>query len=291
MCKQKISTLLLVVLLTFSFAGCKQETIPDKDMVKILAEVFITDAIVSTSHYSYKFSKRDTIEYYKPIYSQLGYTDKQFANTIDYYFENPKEFDRVLDKVVNYLAQVEAEHKARMLQDKEEQMDEVKFARDPKNLWELNESYKFPDDGDQDSLFFRIPIMGDGNYRLTAMVKVLPNDESIDPYAAIWFARDSSGIRYNVSKQQYSKSGRDMGLSLTLTLRDSAYTHIEGVIMGHIEQDGDWKKFAEVRNLRIAYTPFVPLESDVRRVPMERVPMEIDTSYSSVRTLEKEEVE
>lgn len=286
MYRQKVSIILLATLLALPFAGCKPETIPDRDMVKILAEVFITDAIVSTSHYSYKFSKRDSIEYYRPIYSQLGYSDKQFARSIDFYLNNPKEFDRVLDKVVNYLAQIEAEHKAKMTQDKVEKVDTVKFARDPNNLWELKEAYAFPADGDQDSVFFRIPIMGDGNYRLTAKVKVLPNDESIDPYASIWFARDSSGIRYNVLKQQYSKSARDMGLSLTLTLKDSTYTHIEGVIMGHVEQDGDWKKFAQVSNIRLAFTPFAPLRPDMRRVPME-----IDTSYSRVRALELEEVE
>lgn len=274
--------IVILIILVFGNTSCKHETIPERDMVKIFSEIFITDAVVSTSHYSYKFSKRDTIEYYKPIYSKLGYSDKQFALTIDHYLDNPDILDKLLDKVVNNLAHIEAEHKATLLQDKEV-LDDLIPARDPNNLWEAKDSLALPRDGDKDSLYFRIQVMDDGLYRLTAKVKVMPNDESIEPYASMWFTVDSTGVRHDVQRQAFIKDGNERALSLTLTLKDSTYTHIEGVILGHIEQEGDWKKFAEVSNIRLAYKPI--LEPKINR---QRILMEHDTSMLKSGIIERQ---
>jgi hypothetical protein len=96
---------LVCLSLTYS---CKQATIPEKDMVPIISEMFITDAVVSAADFSMKFVKRDTIEYYKPIYTKYGYSDNQFYKTIDFYINNPNKLDGIMDKVINHLSKLEA---------------------------------------------------------------------------------------------------------------------------------------------------------------------------------------
>lgn len=263
--------------------SCKNDTIPESDMVKIFSEVFITDAIVSTSNYSYKFSKRDSIDYYSPIYTKMGYTNKQFEQAMDFYLENPKELDNLLDKVVNYLAQLEAEREIKL--EKNEgvpEMDNISIAKNTEDLWQGNKSYQLPTDSDKDSIYFKYPVIGFGKYKLTAKVKVLPNDESIEPYAAMWFTRDSSGTRANVERKEYIKDGRERLLNLTIELNDSTQTHIEGMLMGHIEQDGDWKKFVQVSDIKIAYTPTT--ESPLVKEPIDRKRMIMDADTNRFKS-------
>ncbi|MDY0201254.1 MAG: DUF4296 domain-containing protein [Bacteroidales bacterium] len=241
--------------LAIVLSGCKSKTIPEKDMVKILAEVFITDAVVASSRNSFEFSKRDSIEYYAPIYSKMGYTDKQFMATMSYFFNNPEVFDSVLDKVVNRLSVMEAELEASIAK---EIVKPITVNVDSLNLWKQKTTWAFPADSDQDSLYFKIPIEEPGTYTLSALVKVLPNDESIEPRSSIWLTRDSTGVRDNIKMEQYTRNGKAIDITLSLSVTDSTYTHIEGFVLGHIPQYGDWKKFAEVSDIEITYSPVLP---------------------------------
>lgn len=252
---------IVFLFLAIFLSGCKSETIPEKDMVKILAEVFITDAVVATSTNSFEFSKRDSIEYYAPIYSKMGYTDKQFTATMKYFFDNPQVFDSVLDKVVNRLSVMEAELEARIAK---EIVKPRMVKTDSVNLWKQKTTWGFPADSDQDSLYFKIPVKDFGTYTLSALVKVLPNDESIEPRTALWLTRDSTGVRDSLKMERYTRNGNPINISLSLSVTDSTYTHIEGFVLGHLPQFGDWKKFAEVSDIEITYSPLV-IETKVNK--------------------------
>ncbi|HZJ74163.1 MAG TPA: DUF4296 domain-containing protein, partial [Perlabentimonas sp.] len=251
-------------------SGCKKETIPENDMVLILSEVFITDAVVSTSKHSFRFSKRDSIEYYAPIYTKMGYTDEQFIATMNYFFDNPKIFDLVLDKVVNRLSVMEAELEASITKEEAITTQKLPVSKelpiDSMNLWDKKSVWTFPADGDQDSLHFKIPIKKLGTYTLSALVNVSPNDESIEPRTALWLTRDSSGIRDGLRMKRYMKGEVASDVSLSLTVTDSSYTHVEGVVLGHIPQQGDWKKFAEVSDIEITYLPPHDAKTKKRRI-------------------------
>lgn len=250
---------IVFLLFTAVLSGCKKETIPENDMVLILSEVFITDAVVSTSKHSFQFSKRDSIEYYAPIYTKMGYTDEQFIATMNYFFDNPKVFDLVLDKVVNRLSVMEAELETSIAKEEAIIPHEVtqEAPIDSMNLWDKKGVWIFPVDGDQDSLHFKIPIKKLGTYTLSALVNVLPSDESIEPRTALWFTRDSSGIKEGLKIKRHVRSEKAEDISLSLTVTDPSYTHIEGVVLGHIPQQGDWKKFAEVSDIEITYSPSI----------------------------------
>lgn len=246
--------IVLLVLLVAVSSGCKNETIPEKDMVIILSQVFITDAVVNSSKHSFELSKRDTIEYYAPIYTAMGYTEEQFAVTMNYLFDNPKIFDSILDKVVNRLSVMEVELESNIAKDI---VQPKEFIVDSTNLWDKKSTWFFPADGDQDSLYFKIPITKQGTYTLSAIVNVFPNDESIEPKTALWLTRDSTGIRDNVKVKRHARSKKATDVSLSLTVPDSSYTHLEGVVLGHITQHGDWKKFAKVYDIEITYSPLI----------------------------------
>jgi hypothetical protein len=248
-------TISLLIVLLFSF-GCKKSMIAEGDMVIILSEVFITDAVVSSSIYSYRFSKRDSIDYYKPIYTKLGYSQDQFIVSIEYYIDNPQALDKILDKVVSQLAKLESEIESKEAREKDEALRQT--IKDPNNLWDKNTRWVFPRDGLQDSLYFRLKTKGIGTYRLSADVKVLENDESIEPYVEIWFMRDTISHpkeKLNIKYEQYLKNSKVKEITITSIVTDTTINYMEGVLLGHLPQSGDWQKYAEISNIYILFTP------------------------------------
>lgn len=237
------------------FTSCKPKLIPESDMVVILSEAFITDAVVGYSQYNYKFSRRDSIEYYQPIYQKLGYTEEQFVRTIDFYSSNQKVLEPVLDRVINYLAQKETELDTQILREKQAK-------RDSSNLWTGQPSWSFPQDSNRDSIHFKVLLQGLGVYTLSAEVKFLADDKTLDPSAQIWFSCDSSCVdtnsnrnRHNLKRLPYTKEGKSTTLDLWIELTDTTYAYFEGLILAHTLQDTLREMHVEVSDIHISYTP------------------------------------
>jgi len=266
--------ILALIVSTLLLTSCKKERIPNKDMVKVFTEIFITDATIESSKLSLRYTKKDTIEYYKPIYNNLGYTEQQFNNTIKHYIDNPEDLDKVLDKVINNLSRIEAEKLASMSREAKE--DETQ------GLWEGKRSWRLPEDGKQETIEFKIPIHGPGEYTISAEVLILFKDKSINPRMVAWFHTDSLNEKPGVGNTQpdntlknefekadtlktdtlqqqwvdYQKDGISRAYDLTLTLTDTIYTHIKGEIISHSEQENnDWEKSAVINNISVYYTP------------------------------------
>lgn len=278
----KILILIPIILLLGALSGCKEERIPDKDMVNIFVEVFITDATVTTSKLSIKYAKRDSIEYYQPIYSKMGYSDEQFLNTIDYYLENYEVLDNVLDKVVNELSRLETEKNPRNKQSEEEDEEVV----DKDNLWNGKRKWTLPNDGKQEKISFRIPTKGLGVYTVSAKVSFAPEDESLNPELTTWFFTDDGseeGFKLNVQSTQYVKDSVSKEVKISNILSDPTITYFEGFIMNHQPKEGDWEKRVEVTNISIKYSP-LPRLPDRRKgiIKVEKEDQEKDVGKNKI---------
>lgn len=233
--------------------GCKEKHIPNKDMVNILAEVFITDAITSTK-LSHKILRKDSIEYYKPIVDKYGYTEDEFVKTLNYLMDNPSEFEKLLDKVVGRLSIIETE-KAQEISRKTE-IKEVTEDQEG-NLWTAKRDWKLPEDGDNERLYFKVPTQGAGLYSVSAEVIVKPEDQSVEPSMHVWFYTESEppDFRFNPKQEEYLKDGEERTVILRCMLTDTTMTHFMGYILDHQPRDGKWTKYAEISKISIRFTP------------------------------------
>ncbi len=275
MCKYHNGIFLIALLIIgLANSGCKKERIPERDMAQVFAEIFITDATIESSKLSLRYTKKDTIEYYKPIYSSMGYTEEQFNNTIQFYADNPEVLDKVLDKAINILSRIETEHLAQMTREAKEE--------EAQGLWEGKRNWRLPEDGKQETIEFKIPLHGSGEYTISAEVRILFKDKSINPRMVAWFHADSLNAKQDTADIQpgdtlnnklekadtlktdtlqkqwvdYQTDGINRAYNLTLTLTDTTYTHIKGEIMSHSEQENDdWDKSAVINNISVYYTP------------------------------------
>jgi hypothetical protein len=174
--------------------------------------------------------------------------------------ENPEVLDKVLDKVVNELVMLETEKDTRKISAREEE-------EASNNLWKRKKEWILPRDGRKESLAFKIPIKEVGVYTLSADVRVMPSDESINPEMIVWFFSDDStdeGFRLNVKSTQYLKDSISREIKITNILTDSTVTYIMGYFMNHQPQNGDWQKNTKISNISIRFSP-LPLLRDHNR--------------------------
>lgn len=259
--------------------GCKEKYIPNKDMVNILAEVFITDAITSTSYLAQKLSRKDSIEYYEPIVDKYGYTEGEFIYTINYLMDNPSEFEKLMDKVVGQLSIIETE-KAQLISrklDKKEIKEEQEDQED--NLWANKRNWKLPEDGSDERLFFKVPTQGEGLYSVTAKVIVKPEDQSVEPSMHVWFYTEAEppDFRFTPKQEKYLKDGEERTVILRCMLTDTTMTHFMGYILDHQPRSGKWTKYAEISKISIKFTP----------LPDENIKPSLSTSKGNLNDLKK----
>lgn len=247
--------LFLLSVLAIGNTGCKEKLIPQKDMVNILSEIFITDELVRSTKFVRTLHRRDTIDYYSSIFEKYGYNELQFVHTLDYYLANIGEFEKIMDRVVANLSVLEAETSASSSLAIEKNEEEKK---DEQNLWTQKTHWKWPQDGDQKSLPFSIPVQGAGIYTISVLTVVQPDDQAQAPSMQAWFhAKDEPPeFQLNPQTKEYSKDGQKRTVSLKLELTDTTMTHFMGNLMSHEAKSGDWKKQAEMWNILITFSPF-----------------------------------
>lgn len=234
--------------------GCKERLIPRKDMVNILSEVFITDALTKNTRFSNNYNRKDSIEYYKPILDKYGYTETQFVSTLDYYVNNLGEFEKLMDKVVGNLSIIETEKS----QSNALPEESIKASdTGSKNLWPKKKQWKWPEDGEKENLYFKIPTQGVGTYTIKALVVVQPDDQSDSPSMQAWFYAQEEPPDFQLDPKivWYQKDGKRKTVTLTFELTDTTMTHFVGYLMHHELKAGIWKKEAEMREINIAFTP------------------------------------
>lgn len=83
----------LLAIISLITLSCNRGVIPQSDMPKIIADMYMADRFV-TSDYKLVL-KADTLKIYEAVFRKHGYTSSQFVNTIDFYMTRPaklKEF-------------------------------------------------------------------------------------------------------------------------------------------------------------------------------------------------------
>ncbi len=228
--------------------------IPEKDMVKILTKIYLTDGITFTSAHSNLYG-HDTIAYYEPIIQSFGYNTAQFDSSIKYYSKKTEKFDIIFDKVVLELTR---------LQDKEKLQSEnepsMLDASDPnENLWPLKAQWDMAIDHTTNPfLGFDIPVQGLGDYSFSFDAQVFPDDEAVNARHYIFFYFDDStpvGVRENSILTPYIKDGNVHSYSYTFTLKNLQITHLKGWLYDHGSADNTFKRHAIFSNFKVTYTP------------------------------------
>jgi hypothetical protein len=100
-----------LVVISCNFTKKKKPTykiIPEKELVKLLVDYHLAEAMSNSSSFREKFRKVKVISLTDSVIIQHGYTHVDLDSTISYYSGNPTEFSIIYEKVITELSRMEA---------------------------------------------------------------------------------------------------------------------------------------------------------------------------------------
>ena len=98
---KKIRALFLVFAVAILAACTPKGIIPKKKMAAIQADMLIFDQYAGADNQMRRFS--DTCAVYKPLLRSYGYTTDDYFHSMDYYLDNVRDMEEILNKAESIL--------------------------------------------------------------------------------------------------------------------------------------------------------------------------------------------
>lgn len=247
--KHFIWFLLSIILLSCSGKKTKY-LIPEKKMVTLLVDMHVADAMGLDYTLSQRQLRIDSATLYGGIFEKHGVTKKQFDSTVSYYTKRPDRLSKLYDKVTSSLSKLESEIR---------EAEENEALRRKTTLWEDKDDYMLPNDGRTNRISFSVPVSGQGEYTITAQIKVFRDDESLAPRINAFFWYDTQtdeGYRDYFPGAPIKKNEVLNTYTIKKALRNDKVTHIKGYIYNHSNQDTMFVKHAYITGIKIIYENF-----------------------------------
>lgn len=264
---------LLLLLLTFTIACGGRQTIPERKLVKILAEMHLVDAALEQSGgFQGSGKMRDSTTVYTAILDEHGYTVAQLYGSMSKYSSTKDAADKLYDKVCRQLSKLQKQY-----------AKEVEKLHDEQNRWTQKSDWRFPNDGDTSRLAFAIPVSDSvGSYVLTADITLPTTDSVSNPRMTMYLyaqnCRMDSVLRDSVRvdtlvcfdsliaqrEQPITRDGKEQKYTLTLENTSAHSTLVRGYILNcDCDSLSVKPRQATVRNVMLRYV--TPAESPNRK--------------------------
>jgi len=196
----------------------KNNLIPEKELVSLLVDIYITDGLLSNQKIKLQFSSLDSISAYYQVIEKHGFTKEMMDNTMQYYFiKDTKTLNKIYDQVLGILSEMESHVQ------KDYRSEQMRLS----NLWPGKEFYAMPSTTATDSAKFDIPYSKFGIYTLSFSSVLYPDDQNINPHASIYLVASDSlmtGKRKYFNSVEYLKDGRPHLYTMVVVVpRNKAY--------------------------------------------------------------------
>ncbi len=164
-------SLLIVSCNTQKIKVDKKNLIPEKELVSLLVDIYITDGLLSNQNLKSRFSSLDSISAYYQVIEKHGYTKEMMDRTMQYYFvKDSKKLNKIYDQVLGILSEMEARVQ------KDYRTEQLHLA----NIWPGKDFYAMPSISGNDSAKFEVLHANFGTYTLsftlpwyTLMIRIL----------------------------------------------------------------------------------------------------------------------
>lgn len=239
-----------IIMLTVLVGACtgrknqveRKNRIPEKDLVPILTEMYISDGLLSLPEISYRFSDRDSVSTYIDIFKKYGYTKEIMDRTMRYYFiKKPNKLVKIYDRVLGTLSAMESRI------DREIPV----FEKQVLNLWKGKTEIYFPDNHINDTAAINIPLNYLRNYYFKFTLTIFPDDQTPDPRPGIYytFPDSSAGNIHYITSFPYLKDGLPHDYSFHLTLDKPVPVILKGWFIDTENQNPDTRNHYTVENI------------------------------------------
>jgi hypothetical protein len=243
---KKLTQLLLLLSAAAILSCTSKGKIPERKLAKILAEFHLTDAVNKQQSESGSARYRDSTAYYLPILQKYGYTAEQLHSSMMQYGYHKEKARGLYKKVEKILEKQEAQYKKN--RDKE-------YAR--QNIWEIQNAYSLPQDGDTSRLFFSVPLRGLGDYHLSANFTLYSNDSAQNPHLTVYFYAEQNDSSWQQKTVGQNRNGEANFYNLKLDNDSRLATHVQGYLFDYdiVDTVAATIRHAKVQNIMLRYIP------------------------------------
>jgi len=244
------SLVLLIALATSCNRERRKYLIPADQMVDVIADMHLADAIALNNEPRYSGFELDSATLYQSVFDKYGVTRAMFDSTLSYYSARPQQFQTIYTQVTAKLNL--------MLQDALDNPEPEPELEKTELIWEGTSIYALPEMGENNKVEVDIPIKSTGDYTLTATIKVYTDDQSLDPRISLYYWYDDgseNGYRVNFDDVVLPKDGNQHEYNVPMVQSNPLVTHIKGFILNDSNSDTLYRKHALVSEIKVTYIP------------------------------------
>ncbi len=245
----KSGNALIIFLITIIlFPSCRSNNvknilIPEKDLVDLLTDLYLGDALLVYPSIKTMFSTKDSTLNQIDVITKHGFTKERLDKTMHYYFDiKPKKLENIFDQVLIRLSEKQA------LIEKE-----ITFRNQNKNnLWNKNTFLNFPEMGSRDPVWFKIEVKDTGTYFIEFSAKIYRDDKSLNPRVTVFFWNSDSSKNENRilwDEVTLPKDSKNHSYSLSKRLTDTTFKYVGGWLLNSDTKKGNWQKHASIEDI------------------------------------------
>ncbi len=249
-----ISFLLISLLIEGSCSSRKNKVdhdniIPERELVTILTELFLTDGLLTLPKTNNLYSPADTLAAHKDVFKMHGYTKEDMDKTIKFYFiKRPKDLIRIYDEVLGILSEMESRY------EKEVNIQQTRIS----NLWKWENSYLLPDISGNDTANFVLKAPSQGIYYLTYTATFAPLDQSYKPRLTVYTCNPDStetGKKHFLKTIEYYKDGHPHIYMLDIKITEKSDYYIRGWFYGSESIYDTSRGLLRIERIYLTFTP------------------------------------
>lgn len=196
--------------------------IPEKELVDLLTELYLTDGLISIPKTTQLYSFSDTMKAHLDVFKTHGYTKEKMDMTLKYYYvKKPKVLIKIYDQVLGILSEMQSRYEAEVAQ----------IQSRISNIWDGESSYLLPEIPASDSANFVIKASSQGVYNLTYTVTLSPVDQSFNTRPLVFMCHPDSintGKRHYIETTKYMKDGLPHIYNLNIKVMEKSNFYIRG---------------------------------------------------------------
>ncbi len=241
----------LICVLQFACTGREKiKLIPRRELIPLLVDINIADAIVSNPQLTGQFGNVDSASFYGSIYQKHHHTKQELDKTLMYYSNKPNKLIDIYNAVFAELSIRSENNKSTLTR---------YSAFENKTIWRSTKNIII--DGDTVSYPHPLDIRIDsvGHYLITALIKMENTDQSINPRIKAYFYDSSRNDNRNITyfkEFPLTKSNFDREYQLEQVVKNPALSHLRIIIP---EYDSTGKAFH--KNIKISNISVIRLRA------------------------------
>lgn len=246
---RKITLLIIAALILLTCGRDKSEktVIPKDDLVPLLVDLHIVDAISLNATVKDFFGTLDSTLLYGEVMDKHGYRKEQLFSTFEYYTHKPNELMKIYDEVFATLSRLSEEAKAEY--NRYSDANTIRVWKPDKNrITVKGRKGSYPG-------IYDIEIDTTGIYVLNMNIRLTEEDESKNPRVVAYFyeaGNDEPDQRLYFEEIKLYKSRYSRDIIKLQEVRDPKYNKLKIVIPQYDNTDSLFMKGLDMYNVRVS---------------------------------------